>query len=74
MNRTLSVAHTRTEHGKPLAVVDGLPGGHAELTPDELRDLACLLACVARDCERANGNDLLRRRKYPLRADVSAER
>ena len=43
----LRVRLTCTRHAAPLAVVDGLPGGGAELTPAQLRDLAAALMRVA---------------------------
>ena len=42
---------TRTYRGEPLAVVDGLPGGGAELMPAQLRALAATLLHIADDCE-----------------------
>lgn len=47
----LRVRLTCTRHAAPLAVVDGLPGGGAELTPAQLRDLAAALMRVAADAE-----------------------
>ena len=52
MIAALCITHTTTRHGLPLAVVDGLPGGHAELTPTELRALARALTLAAADCDR----------------------
>jgi len=49
--RALQVRLTCTRHAAPLAVVDGLPGGGAELTPGQLRDLAAALVRVAEDAE-----------------------
>lgn len=51
MNKALTVTHTRTHLGGPLAVLDGLPGGHAELVPAELRALAAALLRIAADSE-----------------------
>jgi hypothetical protein len=42
---------TRTYRGEPLAVIDGLPGGGAELMPAQLRALAATLLHIAADCE-----------------------
>jgi len=42
---------TKTHRGEPLAVVDGLPGGSADLTPAALRTLAETLTRIAADCE-----------------------
>lgn len=51
MHKTLTANLTRTFDGKPLAVVDNLPGGLAELRPDQLRALAAALQRIADDCE-----------------------
>jgi len=48
---TLRVRLTCTRHAAPLAVVDGLPGGGAELTPAQLRALAATLVRVADDAD-----------------------
>ncbi len=66
MNPLLSVKHTRCRDKRPLAVVDGLPGGHAELRPGELVALGLALLFIARDCERASARDMETRQKYPL--------
>ena len=71
MNACLSVKHTRCIQGQPLAVVDGLPGGSAELRPGELRSLALALIYIARDCEHATPRDLMTRRKYALQPRAS---
>ena len=47
----LAVVLTCTRHREPLAVVDGLPGGDAELRPTELRALAATLLRIADDAE-----------------------
>ena len=48
----LEVRHTRCRHGKPLAIVNGLPGEFdAELRPEQLRKLAAMLLKVADACE-----------------------
>ena len=39
MDKTLTVSLSRTFDGAPLAVVDNLPGGGAELRPAQLRAL-----------------------------------
>lgn len=63
----LRVKHTCAHDGKPLAVVDGLPGGNADLSPKQMRVLALALLQAADDCE-----DLCRPRSlrpvhiYPL--------
>ena len=67
----LDAALCSTFDGAPLAVVDGLPGGGAELRPTELRALAAALLRIADDAEH---RPLLRRgkpthterRAYPL--------
>ena len=51
MHTTLIASLTRTPDGKPLAVVDNLPGGFAELRPAQLRALAEALQRIADDCE-----------------------
>lgn len=51
MKKALKVKHGRTHDGKPLAVIDGLPGDMAELRPSELRALAAILLQAAGDCE-----------------------
>jgi hypothetical protein len=62
MNRALDASLTRTFDGKPLAVVDGLPGGGAELTPPQLRALAATLIRIADDAEaRPMGKHFLRK-------------
>ncbi len=48
----LTVTHTKTFDGRPLAVVDGLPGGGAELTSARMRALAAELLAGADECER----------------------
>jgi hypothetical protein len=47
----LTVSLTRTFDNQPLAVVDNLPGGGAELRPAQLRALAATLQRIADDCE-----------------------
>jgi hypothetical protein len=51
MDSTLQATLSRTRAGEPLATVDGLPGGSADLTPAELRALAAALVKIAADCE-----------------------
>jgi hypothetical protein len=50
--KCLNVKMTRAYDGGPLAVVDGLPGGGAELRPHQLRQLAYALARVADETEK----------------------
>ena len=65
MSAGLNVALTVTRDMEPLAVVDGLPGGGAELSPAELRSLAAALLRIADD---AAGRPKMRRGK-PLPAE-----
>ena len=51
MNAALNVTLTRTRDLQPLATVDGLPGGSADLTPAQLRALAAALLRIADDAE-----------------------
>lgn len=55
MNTVLEVAltrtRTRTRDLQPLATVDRLPGGSADLTPVQLRTLAAALLRIAADAE-----------------------
>ena len=52
MNNELIVSHSKTHTGLPLVTLDGLPGGSADLTPDQLRALAAVLVRIAFDCDR----------------------
>lgn len=70
MNRSLHVKHTVTHTGAPLAVVDGLPGGDAELTPDQLRQLAGALQAAADECEILHDTT---RRQIPVRREYPME-
>jgi len=68
---TLEARLTRTHDGAPLAVIEGLPGGDAELRPAQLRSLAAALLKVAADAEARKlvhrGRPLPdERRAYPL--------
>lgn len=70
--QSLTAALCQTFERQPLAVVDGLPGGGAELTPDQLRALAAGLLRIAADAEAqpmAPKHYMLRRRAYPLGRD-----
>jgi hypothetical protein len=51
MDKELTVVLTRTYDLKPLAVVRNLPGGDAEMTPDQMRSLADALRIAAEECE-----------------------
>lgn len=69
MDKTLTVSLSRTFDGAPLAVVDNLPGGYAELRPAQLRALAAALQLIADDCEARPVNGRYwapARRDYPL--------
>ena len=48
---TLTVKLGQTYTGAPLATIDGLPGGCAEMTPDQLRALADALRRIADDAD-----------------------
>lgn len=74
MDNTLRTTLTQTHRGDPLAVVDGLPGGSAELTPAQLRALAQALTKIAADCEarpRRRGVLLTVRREYVVSAALA---
>jgi len=71
MNPRLDVALTATRDMQPLAVVDGLPGGGADLRPADLRALAAALLRIADDAEsrplvRRGKPTPTERRVYPL--------
>ena len=51
MESSIRATLTRTYRGEPLAVLHGLPGGAAELTPAQLRALAQTLTEIAAACE-----------------------
>ncbi len=75
--RTIRVALTETYRREPLAVVDGLPGDSAELTPAQLRALAAVLVRIADDCEaRPLGGKHLRnvRREYEVETAPAGSR
>jgi hypothetical protein len=67
MNRELTADLCRTRDGQPLATVDGLPGGGADLTPAQLRALAGALLRIADDAQARPARGLARVRKvYPV--------
>lgn len=68
MNQTIKVKHTATRHGDPLAVIDGLPGSDADLTPAQLRQLAAVLTAIADDSEVLSETT---RRRIPVRREYS---
>lgn len=77
MRNTLTATLCQTCMGEPLAVVDGLPGGSAELTPGQLRALAAGLLQIAVDAEAqptASRAYLRKRREYSLSAIDSKQR
>lgn len=51
MNTKLIAVLCQTHDRKPLVTIDGLPGDHADLRPDQLRTLADALLRIADDCE-----------------------
>jgi hypothetical protein len=75
MDKTLTVSLSRTFDGAPLAVVDNLPGGGAELRPAQLRALAAALQRIADDCEArpVKGRHWTpEKRSYSMGADKTA--
>ena len=69
MNTDLRATLTRTRTGAALATVDGLPGGSADMTPQQLRALAAALVQIAIDCEArpmARKHPAPERREYRL--------
>ena len=69
MESTIRATLTGTHRGEPLAVLDGLPGGAAELTPDQLRALARTLVKIAAACEarpKRRGVIVAATRDFPL--------
>lgn len=68
MHTALTATLCRTHTGAPLATLDGLPGGSADLTPAELRALAAALERIAADAEaQGTGRHYMsRRRDYLL--------
>ena len=64
MDRTLTAVLCQTHDRKPLAHIDGLPGGGADLRPEELRALAAALLRIADAAEsRPMGARTYRREK-----------
>ena len=51
MDQALTATLSQTHQRQPLAVIEGLPGGSAELTPAQLRALAEGLLRIAADAE-----------------------
>jgi hypothetical protein len=70
--RELTATLCQTHRCEPLAVVDGLPGGDAELTPAQLRALAAGLLRIAADAESqpmGARSYMLKRREYPIASE-----
>lgn len=65
MQSELTARHCLAHDGRPLAVIDGLPGGCAELRPAELRSLAAALLRAADDCEAHAAQRRPRRGELP---------
>lgn len=69
MEMQLNVVLCRTRSESPLAVVRGLPGEGAELTPAQARTLADRLLQIAADMEKQpmHGRAYVKKiREYPL--------
>lgn len=47
MDKSLFITQTRDRHGKPLCVVENLPGPGAELYPEKMRAIAKALTKAA---------------------------
>lgn len=62
MTRTLIVKHTADRYGRPLAVLENLPGEGAEMNGTQLRQLAAALLDAAGECECGAG--LLKAKKH----------
>ncbi len=73
----LTATLCQTHQREPLAVIDGLPGGGAELTPAQLRALAETLVRIAADAEAqpmTARHFMRKRREYSLTTKPSCER
>lgn len=71
--KPLTVTLTTAYDGKPLAVIDGLPGDMAELRPNQVRALAQALARLADEADKRKTHHRGRllppeRRVYPVPA------
>ena len=72
-DRTLQATLTQTHDGRPLAVVDGLPGEGADITPAQLRALAEGLLRIADDAEaRPMGPRSFRRQRRQYSLDAAS--
>ncbi|MDI3489598.1 MAG: hypothetical protein PWP11_875 [Thauera sp.] len=47
MDKSLFITQTRDRHGKPLCVVENMPGWGAELYPEKMRAIAKALTTAA---------------------------
>lgn len=68
--KLLSVRHTRCRHGKPLCVIENLPGEGCEATPAQMRALAQVLIQAATDCEQRK-TKLHETRRYPMQGGAA---
>ena len=71
-NHELTATLCQTYERKPLAVIEGLPGSNAELTPAQLRALAEGLLRIAADAEAqpmGARTYLRKRREYPMQSN-----
>jgi len=50
----LSITFSKSHKKERLAIVDGLPGGMADFTPEKLRSLANTLYQIANDIDEDN--------------------
>lgn len=71
--RPLNATLTTAFDGKPLAVIEGLPGDFAELRPHQVRALAQALARLADEAEKRKTHHRGRllqpeRRTFPVQA------
>lgn len=66
----LSVRHTDCRHGKPLCVIENLPGEGCEATPAQMRALAQVLIQAATDCEQRK-TKLHAIRSYPMQGGAA---
>lgn len=53
--KSLKVSHTSTAGGRPLCVLENLPGEGAEFTPEQLFMLARALREAALECQTLRG-------------------
>ncbi len=55
MNKSIFITQTRDRHGKPLCVVENMPGWGVELYPDQMRAIAKALTKAADMAESGAG-------------------